>query len=346
MNSLLGYLPFLLCGISVATLWKYFTEVERISKAPFRRQIARAITTSSIFTFGKILPTLFISAFDAIFTKNVRSRRGFIQSCKASIVIVTILALVWYLSIPDNLRIRFVDLARAGHPVSRTWTLIAIPHYTNVPFNLDIDTQGHFYTIPGDILGNHGGTIFVPLNIEVGVAVFGGLPIIYNLLADFVALIVTRRVLRHMSTATVWRAIVTLGAASCTLLVLSFVALNISILLLNFLFFHSAPKELIFTPSRFVRAILFPFYANHPHEWQVDTLYGVFIWSTLVGILWLAIFSASVIIANGSMKLRGVGPWLNKNFQVQRQPLRILRALVIMVLCGFCAIYHLWVLFL
>jgi hypothetical protein len=51
-----------------------------------------------------------------------------------------------------------------------------------------------------------------------------------------------------------------------------------------------------------------------------------------------------VIIANGSMKLRGVGPWLNKNFQVQRHPLRILRVIVIVVMSGFCAAYHLLVL--
>jgi hypothetical protein len=346
MNPLLSYLPFLACGISVATLWKCFTEVERISKAPFRRQIAQAIMASSIFTFGKILPTLFISAFDTIFTDALWSRRGFVRSCIASLVIVTILALVWYLSIPDAWRVRFVDLGRAGNPESRTWTLIAIRHYTNVPFNLDIDAEGRLHPIPGDIVGNQGGTIGFPTSIETGISVFGGLPIIYNVLVDFSALIVTRRVLRHMATATVWRMIITLCGSVCALLVLSFAALNIAVLMLTYIFFHSTPREVIFTPSRFARAILFPFYTSHPLEWQVDTLYGVFVWSTLVGILWLAIFSAAVIIANVSMKLRGVGPWLSRNFQVQRQPLRILRALVIVVLCGLCAIYHLLLLFL
>ena len=132
--------------------------------------------------------------------------------------------------------------------------------------------------------------------------------------------------------------------ASCGLLVLSFMALNISILALSYGFFHSAPKEVIFTPNRFVRSILFPFYTRYPSEWQVDTLYGVFIWSTLMGIIWVAIFGSSVIIANGSMKLRGVGPWLNRNFQVQRHPLRILRVIVIVVVCSLCTFYHLLVL--
>ena len=209
MTALLGYLPFLGCGLSVAALWKCFTEVERISKAPFRRQIAQAITTSSLFTFGNIFPPLLISVFDALFTEHLWSKRGLLRSCIASVTILIIFGLVWYLSIPNEWRIRLVDLARAGHPDSRTWTLIAIRHYANVPFNLDIDPQGTFHTVPGDILDNRGGKLFVPLSIEVGVSVFGGLPIIYNVLVDFAALIVIRRVLQHTSTATMWRVIIT-----------------------------------------------------------------------------------------------------------------------------------------
>jgi hypothetical protein len=341
MNALLHYL---VCGASAATLWKCFKEVELISKPHFKRQIARAITTSSIFTAGKILPTLFISAFDALFTENLWSRRGFLRSCIASLVIVTILFFAWYLSIPDEWRVRFVTLHHTDNPDSTWWTLIAIPHYINVPFNLDIDPQGQLHKIPGNILSNQGGTMTFALNIQGGVQVFFGLPFIYNLFVDFGALIATRRVVQHMSTATVWRVIVTFFGAACGILVLSFIALNIAVLILKYVFFEAVPStlgELIFSPSRFVRAIVFPFYTSYPGEWQVDTLYGVFVWSTLVGILWLAIFSTSVIIANASIKLRGVGPWLNRNFQVQRHPLRILSALVIIVLPGICVIYHL-----
>jgi hypothetical protein len=202
-----------------------------------------------------------------------------------------IFGLLWYFSIPNDWRIRLVDLARAGDPhSSRTWTLVAIPHYTNVPFNLDIDLQGNLSTIPGDILSNQGAKIAFGLNIEYGVALFGGLPIMYNLLVDFAALIVTRRVLQYMSTSTISRMFMTLFGAACGLLVLSFVALNIVNLLLSYGFFQSVPKELVFTPSRFGRSIVFPFYANHPREWQPDTLYGVFVWSTLVGIIWSVIF--------------------------------------------------------
>jgi hypothetical protein len=58
MKALFAYLPLLVCGASAATLWKCFKELEVISKAHFKQEIARAITTSSIFTVGKILPPL------------------------------------------------------------------------------------------------------------------------------------------------------------------------------------------------------------------------------------------------------------------------------------------------
>jgi hypothetical protein len=162
MNALFAYLPLLVCGVSAATLWKCFKEVDLISKPPFKREIARAITTSSIFTVGKILPTLLISAFDALFTDNLWSRRGLLRSCLASLVTVTILLLVWYLSIPDEWRIRFVSLGHTNDPNSTWWTLIAIPHYTNVPFNIDIDPHGQLYNVPGDLLNRHGGTLYFP----------------------------------------------------------------------------------------------------------------------------------------------------------------------------------------
>jgi hypothetical protein len=257
-------------------------------------------------------------------------------------VTVTILLLVWYLSIPDEWRVRFVSLGHTKDPNSTWWTLIAIPHYTNVPFNLDIDPHGQFFNVPGDLLNRQEGTPTFALTIQ-RIEIFGGLPFIYVLFVDFGALIATRRVFQHISTATVWRVIITFVVYACGILVLSFIALDIAVLILNYAFIGSVPsrsEELIFSLSQFARGIL-PFYTSHPREWQIDTLYGVFIWSTLMGILWLAIFSASVIIANVSMKLSGVGPWLDRNFQVRRQPLRILRALVIIVLSGVCAIYHL-----
>jgi hypothetical protein len=284
-----------------------------------------------------------------VFTENAWSKRGFGRSCIASLIIVAILLIVWYLSIPDEWRLRFVAFSHAGDPDVTSWTLIAIPHYINVPFNIDIDVHGHISTIRGDILGRQGeaGSVTFALDIDHQWPIFWGLPFVYNLFADFVALIITQQVLIRMSSATMLRLTMTVFVAACGILALSFLALDVAVLILQYVFTGSSPStpsDFIFSPRRFVAAILFPFYRSNPDEWQIDTLYGVFMWSTLIGIIWLGIFSASVIIANVSMKLRVVGPWLSKNFQVQRQPIRILRALVIILLSGVCAIFHLWVL--
>jgi hypothetical protein len=95
--------------------------------------------------------------------------------------------------------------------------------------------------------------------------------------------------------------------------------------------------------GNFVTAIQFPLYKNHPDQWNVGTLYGVFVWSTLMGVFWLGIFSASIIIANVSIKLRGVGSWIDKWFDVQNQPLKILAALTIAFVVTVCLIYHMFV---
>jgi hypothetical protein len=349
INALFAYLPLLLCGISAATIWKYFKELEDISTPHFKRQIARAIQTSSLFTVGKILPTLCISAFTYLFTDNVWSKRGFVRSCIASVVTVIILLLIWYLSIPDEWRLRFVALSRAGDPHSTSWTLFAIPHYINVPFNIDIDVHGHISQIRGDIFGREGeaGSVTFALDIDHQWPIYWGLPFVYNLFADFGALIITQQVLRHMSSATMRRLTMTVFVAACGILALSFVALDVAVLILQYLFTGSGPStpsEFIFSPHRFVAAIRFPFYRSNPDEWRIDTIYGVFVWSTLTGIIWLGIFTASVVISNVSLKLRVIGPLLSRNFKVQRQPIRILRALVIILLSGVCAIYHLLVL--
>jgi hypothetical protein len=66
-----------------------------------------------------------------------------------------------------------------------------IPHYTNVPFNLDIDPHGQFFNVPGDLLNRQGETLTFALTIQ-RIEIFGGLPFIYNLFVYFGALIATR----------------------------------------------------------------------------------------------------------------------------------------------------------
>jgi hypothetical protein len=78
-------------------------------------------------------------------------------------------------------------------------------------------------------------------------------------------------------------------------------------------------------PQNFIAAILFPLYIFNSSllgEWSIDTLYGVFVWSTLMGVFWIAVFSASVIIANLGIQVRGLGPWLEEYTKVRSQPFR------------------------
>jgi hypothetical protein len=89
-NKLVQMLPLIACGGFGVVVWTCVKVVEGVSKQPFKRQLAEVIATSSIFTVGKMLPAFALSAFDAIFTDELWSLRGFIRSCMASIVVVVI----------------------------------------------------------------------------------------------------------------------------------------------------------------------------------------------------------------------------------------------------------------
>jgi hypothetical protein len=179
------------------------------------------------------------------------------------------------------------------------------------------------------------------------------LPILYNFAADFLALIFTRRVLKYLSrraTNNVLMLSAVVIVTSCLLLVLSFVFLECALTIINYMIRVTSrapigppPQGWENTPvGTFAQALLFPVYKRYGSVWSIGTFNGVFVWSTLTGIIWVMIFSTSVIVANASMKLRGVGPWLNRNFHVQRQPFRILAVLTIIPAFTFCVIYHAW----
>jgi hypothetical protein len=145
---------------------------------------------------------------------------------------------------------------------------------------------------------------------------------------------------------------ITLFAAACLLLALSFGALNAVSQIMDYIIRATSSCRITAAPPQggglatfgnFVTAVLFPLYKNRPNEWNVGTLYGVFVWSTLMGVFWVLIFSTSVIIANISMKLQGVGPWLDRRFQVRSQPFKILAALTIICIVAVCMIYHMFV---
>jgi hypothetical protein len=177
------------------------------------------------------------------------------------------------------------------------------------------------------------------------------LPFVYNLFADFFALIITRRVLSHLyarPAVTIDRLIIMFAISAAVLLALAAVLLDVVTLILDYLT-HVSPDEIlgertIRNPQNFLGAIVFPFYRSYSEilgEWSTITVYGVFLWSTLMGIFWLASFSVAIIIANVSIKFRGVGPWLDKNFKVRSQPFQILGFIAIISVSGACVIYHL-----
>ena len=314
MTGLLAYLPLLACGASIATIWKCFNVVESLSKQPFKQQIANSIATSSLFTVGTRLPEFCIIAFEAIFTDKLWSIRGFIRSCIASIVVVAILFAVWLSSIPDEWHLRISALAHAGVPNASTWFLIGI--YGDV---IDIDSHGHL----------HAAAISSPYTEAMSIHrldIFGILPFLYNFVADFVALILTWRVLTKLSTRpniTILRLTITFLVFSCVLLVLSFFVLDAVVTFFNYVIGARSPGLMAATPQGggianvgdFVKAtLLFPFYKRYPNEWAVGTLYGVFVWSSLMGVLWLGIFGTSLIIANVSMKSKALGRGLTGIF--------------------------------
>jgi hypothetical protein len=251
------------------------------------------------------------------------------------------LFIVWYSSVPDEWHVRIASLGNAHDPnASPTWWLIALRGTI-----MDVDLHGAFHaTQPGTEPA---------ILTRLDVLVF--YPFLHNLVADFFALIFTQKILAtfSMPPATTIRGLIfTFLVSACLLLALAFCALLaagiiishiVNALMLQFVGTTLGVGPLQPYVGNFVTAVLFPFYKNRPDEWNVATIYGVFVWSTLMGILWIGIFSTSVIIANVSMKLQGLGPWLNRNFRVRSRPFRILGVLMVILLFVACAIYHAFV---
>jgi hypothetical protein len=334
--------PFMLCTGTCVIIWKCFDIANKLSKQPFKRALANTIVTSSLFTLGKHLPRFCITIFEALFTENLWSIRGFIRSCVASIVVVAILTIVWYSSIPIEWHLRIAALRNAQVPNASTWCLIGVHGY-----GIDIGPNGDLHVNPHEAF-TEGNRYTEALSIT-RLDTFIVLPILYNFVADFAALIFTQAVINSIidSGHTVHRLFIILFSSACLLLALSFVVLHGAVTVMDYIV-RAVSRGPISAPQsggisefgNFSKAILFPFYKRYPNNWNVGTLYGVFVWSTLIGILWIGIFITSVIIANLSMKLKGVGPWLDRNFHVRREPFRILAVLTIISVFMCCAIYH------
>ena len=353
MALLLKMASFLGCGSVFLVLFVCFRELERLSKQPFRRELANVIQSSSIFTIGTMLPGFFISAFDAIFTANLWSRRGFFRSCVASVITVTILLVFWYSSIPGEWHVSVARCDAPNTPNKSIWFVVAIRQVDPQAGNIEMDRHCKFNLIPptNKPMSNNSVTSYAAVQLH-RLDTFVLLPFIYNLFADFLALILTRCMLSHLSTrpsVTIDRLITVLILSTGVLLILAAVFLNIAVTIEDYITHIplgveiTQTQESIRSPQNFIGAILFPFYKSYSAligEWSTTTLFCVFVWSTLMGIFWLLLFSTSVIIANLSVRLRRVGPWLDKYFRVRSQPFRILAFLAIIPVSVACVIYH------
>lgn len=343
--------PLLACGGFAVVVWKCVKVVEGVSKQAFKRQLANAIVTSSVFTVGKLAPRLLLSAFDAIFTGKLWSLRGFVRSSVASVILITILFGLWYSSIPEGWELRIAALGYETNSTATTWFLIAVRQSAPGVGGVDIGLHGELTVTPPAPVGKTGINIATPMMLH-RLDVFVILPFFYNLFFDFTALLITRGVARRVLNRNVInlrRLIMIFFLSSVCILTLSSIAIDLSVALTDYIVAGRLPSlatttgETIFAPRVYLKAILFPFYKNHPEllgGWTVGTMYGVYIWSTLMGLVWLGIFGVSLVIANYSMKLRVVGPWLDANFRVRSQPFRVLAILAIISVSGPCLIYH------
>lgn len=297
-NKLVQMLPLIACGGFGVVVWTCVKVVEGVSKQGFKRQLAEAIATSSIFTVGKMLPAFALSAFDAIFTDELWSLRGFIRSCMASIFVVAILSGVWYSSIPDEWNVNLYTNANPYHPATM-WFVIAIKQPTPPGFqNITIGPHGEL-----GVIAQHPSKGTVQLQTQRPDIIFL-IPLVYNLFADFMALLITRSIARHLSESLVSMRYVVLVfvLSSFSILVLSSAFLNLAVRITNYIVIGDLPSltgsgESIVTPMNYLKAILFPLYKNHSEllgGWSIGTVYGVFVWSTLMGVVWLWIFSQAL----------------------------------------------------
>lgn len=324
------HLPFLTCAGLCWSVWTLFKLLER-EKAVFKRRLMTQVTNliitrSSIFTILSSLPKFFVTAFDLVFTDDLYSWRGFGRSCKISVVLVLLLGILWYATIPE-----YVYLEIRTMPFGNGCYLLKMPPFWN--YALVSMTQERDYV---DVHANYLlPTIFTPF--------------LYNFMFDYVSLIVTRNILQYsstMSSKSMFMIPLIFGFSLSAIVLISFVAFKLATTISWHLTgcreqFFNQPPYIAFM----IRIIAFPFYGEYPGilgRWYAETVLGVFVCSTLFGMVWIIMFSVGLILANLSMKIAFLGPWLDKNVHVRQYPFKIMGGLLAMLLFAICFILHLF----
>src|SRR5436309_1488702 len=122
---------------------------------------------------------------------------GFFRSCLASIVIVAILFGIWYSSIPDQWNVNIYTNATPYHSAT-VWFVTAIKQPTPPGFkDITIGPHGQL-----GIISQYSSMGTLVLQTQRPDVIFL-IPLVYNLFADFVALLITRGIARHLSKGTV-----------------------------------------------------------------------------------------------------------------------------------------------
>ena len=322
----MAYLQFLACSGFCYCLWTLFVTLDK-HKALFKQRLLNRITTlllspASIFTVLTWLPSGLIPAFDAIFKGNLYSLRGFVRSCKLSLVLVGLLFVWWYSTIPDYVRLE-IHTSPLGLNDYYFQKMPAVWYYSVV----SITRETGYYNI---IMTN---LVFTFL-----------LPLLYNFGFDYLALIFTREVLKHLSTLSSARVLIIPFVLVICLLVISVIAyfgFTIASMIGGF------PRRATYNYSaigEMLHALAFPFYARFPGilgRWSIDTIMGVFLYSTFFGIIWIGLFSIALIVSKLSMKISFLGPWLRDNLRVRQHPFKATGGLLVVIVSVMCVIFHL-----
>jgi hypothetical protein len=325
-NGLSSYLPFALCSGTCGGVWALFVLIEQqksVARPILIKRVADLIESpASILTVFAALPNLLLSAFDALFTDNLLSLRGFFRSVKISVIVVFVLSALWWLTIPSNIRV---------------W--IGLPADVYLPCTTEIWYCGLIAIVP-DLSGDGRDWVTAESLIQVVLASF-----LYNFFADYVALLATRRILGYISQArNNYAVILALMLSAFIIIFIAILGFEIYNSLIDLLIGRHIMLSEVLSGYPLMQWIEFPLYKSLPNllgKWTVHTISGVFLLSTLIGILWIVIFCVAVIISNITIKIHGIGPWIKNNFRVRQYPFKIMGGILVLILFLICVVWHL-----
>ncbi len=314
--SLVSYIAF--CSL----LWTAFSRAERLLRQRTKTQLASAIRTSRIFAVIESLPTILLPVFDSVFTPTLWSFRGFRRSALLSVVSVLLLSVWWYSKMPPGVEFAVTSSADLSQSASSYYVVF---YDTEKPIAL----------------------------MSVEQLVWS--PLIYNIVADYCAFTITRFFLTQLlpsralwGMALMW--LISIPAFYVLCVLFAEITAGLQIL------FYQIPLKWpdVARVSKLVLVGLsFPFATHWPVSqtptlgtWSPHTIFGIYFYSTVVGLFWITLFSVSIFISRLAVRASVIGPWLDHHFRLGTNPLKILAGILIATLSVvYGCVYVLFVLF-